>query len=251
MKIRKTIAAVVLGVVGLLLTGCLDTEATFTANSDATVDGKMTITMSKELAGMFGIANKDDFQNQLLDPEISDLPEGQSFSVTEKDGNYKMEVTYENTPLDDGDLKLEITSDDLLKFTYRNEGMGESVVGGAGDLEGMEGSLKFTVTFPSDITETSPLQLPESVTIDGNVLRIDSDLAEVIDLEVYSTRGGVPESDGQNDQEAELYATAGEDNDDGSSKTWIVFLGIGAATLLLVGVAYLVVRRRTMDIPTE
>jgi hypothetical protein len=248
MKFRKAAsAAIIIGVACVALTGCIDTDANFVVNEDATVDGTMNVSMSKELAQMFGIADKEAFEQQLLDPDSGNIPEGQSFTVTEDDGQYKMEITYDDTPLDDEDMKMEVTSDDQLKFTYKSEGMGEGETGvSADDMEGMEGSIKFMLEFPGDITETVPAELPDSVSVDGNVVRIDSDLTETIDLEVYSARSGATGGSGEGGETLDSSA----DNDKGGSNAFGIGIGIAIAVAALVGVAYMVVRRRSNDSPT-
>ena len=248
MKFRRTAIAVLIGSASMALAGCIDSEANFVVNEDATVNGTMNVSMSKELAQMFGIADKEAFEEQLLDPESGNIPEGQGFTVTEDDGQYKMEITYDNTPLDDEDMKIEVTSDDQLKFTYKSEGMGEGETGvSADDMEGMEGSIKFTLDFPGDITKTVPADLPDSVKIDGNVVRIDSDLTETLDLEVYSNRTGATGGSGE---DGETVGSGSGDDDKGGSNGLGIGIGIAVAVIALVGVAYMVVRRRSTDAPT-
>lgn len=249
MKFRRTASAVLIGAASLALTGCIDSEANFVVNEDATVNGTMNVSMSKELAQMFGIADKQAFEEQLLDPESSNIPEGQAFTVTEDDGQYKMEITYDKTPLDDEDMKIEVTSDDQLKFTYKSEGMGEGQTGvSADDMEGMEGSIKFTLDFPGDITKTVPADLPDSVKVDGNVVRIDSDLTETLDLEVYSNRSGAT---GGSDDDGQAVGSGSGDDDEGGSNAFGIGIGVAIAVVALVGVAYMVVRRRSSDTPTD
>ncbi len=249
MKFRRTASAVLIGAASLALTGCIDSEANFVVNEDATVNGTMNVSMSKELAQMFGIADKQAFEEQLLDPESSNIPEGQAFTVTEDDGQYKMEITYDKTPLDDEDMKIEVTSDDQLKFTYKSEGMGEGETGvSADDMEGMEGSIKFTLDFPGDITKTVPADLPDSVKVDGNVVRIDSDLTETLDLEVYSNRSGAT---GGSDDDVQAVGSGSGDDDEGGSNAFGIGIGVAIAVVALVGVAYMVVRRRSSDTPTD
>lgn len=247
MKIRKSAGAVLVGIACFALTGCIDSEANFVVNDDATVNGTMNVSMSKDLAQMFGITDKEAFEKQLLDPESGNIPEGQGFTVTEEDGQFKMEITYDNTPLDDDDMKIEVTSDDQLKFTYKSEGMGEGETGVSADsMEGMEGSIKFILEFPGDITKTVPADLPDSVNVDGNVVRIDSDLTETLDLEVYSNRSGATGGSGDGGQA--LGSESGDD--DGGSNAFGIGIGIAIAVVALVGVAYMVVRRRSNDTPT-
>lgn len=249
MKFRRTASAVLIGAASLALTGCIDSEANFVVNEDATVNGTMNVSMSKELAQMFGIADKQAFEEQLLDPESSNIPEGQAFTVTEDDGQYKMEITYDKTPLDDEDMKIEVTSDDQLKFTYKSEGMGEGETGvSADDMEGMEGSIKFTLDFPGDITKTVPADLPDSVKVDGNVVRIDSDLTETLDLEVYSNRSGAT---GGSDDDGQAVGSGSGDDDEGGSNAFGIGIGVAIAVVALVGVAYMVVSRRSSDTPTD
>lgn len=249
MKFRRTASAVLIGAASLALAGCIDSEANFVVNEDATVNGTMNVSMSKELAQMFGIADKQAFEEQLLDPESSNIPEGQAFTVTEDDGQYKMEITYDKTPLDDEDMKIEVTSDDQLKFTYKSEGMGEGETGvSADDMEGMEGSIKFTLDFPGDITKTVPADLPDSVKVDGNVVRIDSDLTETLDLEVYSNRSGAT---GGSDDDGQAVGSGSGDDDEGGSNAFGIGIGVAIAVVALVGVAYMVVRRRSSDTPTD
>jgi len=249
MKFRRTASAVLIGAASLALTGCIDSEANFVVNEDATVNGTMNVSMSKELAQMFGIADKQAFEEQLLDPESSNIPEGQAFTVTEDDGQYKMEITYDKTPLDDEDMKIEVTSDDQLKFTYKSEGMGEGETGvSADDMEGMEGSIKFTLDFPGDITKTVPADLPDSVKVDGNVVRIDSDLTETLDLEVYSNRSGAT---GGSDDDGQAVGSGSGDDDEGGSNAFGIGIGVAIVVVALVGVAYMAVRRRSSDTPTD
>jgi hypothetical protein len=242
-KLRTLVGGVVAGALCLALSGCIETEADFDVNNDATVDGLMTVEMSTELAGMFGITSREAFEKQLLDPESSEIPAGQSFTVKEEDGKYKMEITYDNTPLVDDDMKLEVTSDDQIKFTYRNSGMNSDT--GMGDVEGMQGSIKFTLQFPGDIDKTTPANLPDSVQIDGNVLRITSDLTENLDLEVYAARGDSTGSD----ENGQMSTTGVDQSGDDSSNTVAILIAIAAAALALVAVAYVVVRRRTRGLP--
>jgi hypothetical protein len=247
-KLRTLVGGVVAGALCLALSGCIETEADFDVNNDATVDGLMTVEMSTELAGMFGITSREAFEKQLLDPESSEIPAGQSFTVKEEDGKYKMEITYDNTPLVDDDMKLEVTSDDQIKFTYRNSGMNSDT--GMGDVEGMQGSIKFTLQFPGAIDKTTPTNLPESVEIDGNVLRITSDLTENLDLEVYAARGDSAGSGAaDNDDNGQMSITALDQGGDDSSNTVAILIAIAAAALALVAVAYVVVRRRTRGLP--
>jgi hypothetical protein len=229
----------------VLVAGCIETDATFDVNNDATVDGTMTVEMATDLAQMFGITSREAFEQQLLDPESSDIPAGQSFTVTEEDGKYKMTITYDNTPLDDDSMKIEITPDDRLKFTYKNDGMGEGETGvGLDQSDSMKGSIKFELRFPGDVNETVPSNLPASVTVDGNLVRIESNLNESLNIEIYAERGG---ASGDNDDSAvPLGATSGKD--DSSSNAFAIGLGIGIAVVALIGVAYLVVRRRTSDL---
>lgn len=246
MKIRRTLGAIVVGVTALALTGCIDSEANFVVNNDATVDGTMTVSMSKDLAQMFGITDKEAFEEQLLDPESSNIPEGQGFTVTEEDGQYKMEITYDNTPLDDDDMRIEVLSDEQLKFTYKNEGMGAGETGaGLDEMEGMEGSIKFTVEFPGDVVETVPADLPNSVSVDGNVLRIESDLTETLNLEIFTNRTGASGGDSSG---GGLDSSAGDD--DGGSNAFGIGIGIAIAVAALAGIAYMVVRRRSADLST-
>jgi hypothetical protein len=243
MKVRKALGAAVVGVAALALTGCIDTEANFDVNEDGTVNGTMTVEMATELGQMFGITDKEAFEQQLLDPESGSIPEGQDVIVTEEDGKYKMKITYDNTPLDDEDMKIEVISDDQLKFTYKSEGMAAGETGvSADDMEGMEGSIKFTLEFPGDITETVPSDLPGSVTVDGNVVRIDSDLTETLDLQFFSNRGGATSG---GDGGADLGSS--NDDDEGGSNGFGIGIGIAVAVIALVGVAYMVVRRRSGD----
>lgn len=248
MKFHRTAGAVLIGAASWALVGCIDSEANFVVNDDATVNGTMNVSMSKDLAQMFGIADKQAFEKQLLDPESGSIPEGQGFTVTEEDGQYKMEITYDNTPLDDDDMKIEVTSDDQLKFTYKSEGMGEGETGVSADsMEGMEGSIKFTLEFPGDITKTVPADLPDSVKVDGNVVRIDSDLTETLDLEMYSNRSGSSSGSGEDGQ---TVGSGSSDDDKGGSNAFGIGIGIAVAVAALVGVAYMVVRRRSNDTPT-
>lgn len=248
MKFRRAAGAVFIGVASWALTGCIDSEANFVVNDDATVNGTMNVSMSKDLAQMFGITDKEAFEKQLLDPESGSIPEGQGFTVTEEDGQYKMEITYDNTPLDDEDMKIEVTSDDQLKFTYKSEGMGEGETGvSADDMEGMEGSIKFTLEFPGDITKTVPADLPASVKVDGNVVRINSDLTETLDLEMYSNRSGATGGSGDDGQ---AVGSGSGDDDEGGSNAFGIAIGVAVAVIALVGVAYMVVRRRSNDTPT-
>ena len=246
MKVRRVATAVATGILCVVIAGCIETDATFDVNEDATVDGEMTVSMSKEFAELMGITDEESFQQQLLDPEMSNLPGGGSVTVREKDGGYEMVVTYDNTPLDDEDLKLELTADDQLKFTYRNEGMGDDD-SGMGGMEGMEGSVKFTVRFPGDIVETSPESLPDSVKIDGNILQIDSDLMETIDLTVISDKTGASGgslTSGNSDDEPITAKTGG-------SRGIAIGIGIAVVVLALVGVAYMVVRKRSTGLGSD
>lgn len=231
------------------MAGCIETDATFDVNEDATVNGEMTVSMSKEFAELLGITDAESFQEQLFDPETSNIPDGGSVSVREKDGGYEMVIGYNNTPLEDEDLKLELTADDQLKFTYRNAGMGEDETGMTGleDMEGIEGSVKFTVRFPGDIVETTPSSLPDSVKIDGNVLQIDSDLAEQIDLTVISNKSGA--TGGSDDGGEPLTTSSGKD--DGGSNGIGIGIGIAVVVLALVGVAYMVVRKRSAGVASD
>lgn len=247
MNVRRALGAVVVGITAIALAGCIDSEANFVVNNDATVDGTMTVSMSKDLAQMFGITDKESFEQQLLDPESSNIPEGQGFTVTEEDGQYKMEITYDNTPLDDDDMRIEVLSDEQLKFTYKNEGMGAGETGaGLDEMEGMEGSIKFTVEFPGDVVETVPADLPNSVSVDGNVLRIESDLTETLNLEIFTNRSGATSGDSG---DGGGLGSSGND-DDGGSNTFGILIGIAVAVAALAGLAYMVVRRRSSDLTT-
>ena len=246
MGMRRVVLTAAAGLACLVLTGCIESEANFSVNNDATVDGVMKVSMSTDLAQMFGITDKEAFEEQLLDPESGNIPEGQGFTVTEEDGQYKMEITYDNTPLDDEDMKIEVTSDDQLKFTYKSEGMGEGDTGvDAGSMEGMEGSVKFTLEFPGGITKTVPADLPDSVTVDGNVVNIDSDLTETLDIEIFSERGGATGGSGEDGE-----GLGSGNDDDGGSNALVIGVGIAVAVAALVAVTYMVVRRRSNDTPT-
>lgn len=246
MKFRRTVGAALIGVASWVLVGCIDSEANFVVNEDATVNGTMKVSMSKELAQMFGIADKDAFEKQLLDPESGNIPEGQGFTVTEEDGQYKMEITYDKTPLDDEDMKIEVTSDDQLKFTYKSEGMGAGETGvSADDMEGMEGSIKFTLEFPGDITKTVPAELPSSVTVDGNVVRIDSDLTETLDLEMYSNRSGAT---GGSNEDGEAVGSGSGDSKKGDARgigSYFPRIGLVIVLIAIIGSAFAVLRNRS------
>ena len=241
MKFRKAVTAAAAGFLCVVLAGCIETDATFNVNEDATVDGEMVVSMSKEFAELLGITDEESFQQQLLDPETSNLPGGGSVTVREKDGGYEMVVGYDNTPLADEDLKLELTDNDQLKFTYRNEGMGtDEGMSGFEEMEGIEGSIKFLIRFPGDIVETTPESLPSSVTVEDNVLQIESTLSEQLDLTVVSEKSGA--SGGP------LPTSSGDES--GSNGVGIG-IGIAVVVLALVGVAYMVVRKRSGGVASE
>jgi hypothetical protein len=112
-------------------------------------------------------------------------------------------------------------------------------------MEGMEGSIKFTLEFPGDITKTVPADLPDSVTVDGNVVNIDSDLTETLDIQMFSERGGATGGSGEDGE-----GLGSGNDDDGGSNVLGIGIVIAVAVAALVGVAYLVVRRRSNDTPT-
>jgi hypothetical protein len=242
---RLGLKAVVIAAASVVVAGCIETDAQFEVNKDATVDGTMVVQMATDLAQMFGIDSREAFEKQLLDPDSSDIPAGQSFTVTEEDGKYKMTITYDNTPLVDDAMKIEVTSDNRLKFTYKNDGMGEGEMGASlGQSDSMKGSIKFQLRFPGEVVETVPSQLPPSVKVDGNEVRINSDLNESLDLEIYSMRDG---ESGGNDGSGEPLGITSSDNDKNSSNAFGIGIGIAIAVVALVAVAYMVVRRRSSD----
>jgi hypothetical protein len=227
-----------LGLVLLLLAGCLQVKAGLEVNPDDTVSGQLTIFATKQELGQDKVAGFANYRKQL-----PPLPEGKE-APFEDATNYGVIITYDHTPLAkfNGNIKVVRTGNQIV-FTI---GLDPAVIAGqvpngnassTGTYLTLTG-FEITVTLPGNIvsSQTNGTVIGQN-NVAWNLAPNAAKPAELKAVSVVSGGGSSPSAS----TSATPVAAAG-----GSSHTLLwVLLMVGLVVLLAAGaVAFLLLRRR-------
>jgi hypothetical protein len=223
-RMQATARLVTVGILAVLLTGCIKLNVDFTVSSDNTVSGTMVFAFSKQLLQLTGQSAQDLIGSSA--PIPSSVP-GMS-AKPYADGEFAgEEYTFDAVPL------TQFNSDDPTSISIVRSG-DTFTVSGVLDLSSATGASGATGTIPGLDQALAGADIRISVTFPGAV----TDSNGVVDGSTVTWNPKIG-------QRVELRATAGAIGNGSSSTSSIVLIGlIALGVIVLIVVVTLVMRGR-------
>jgi hypothetical protein len=223
-RMQATARFVAVGIVAVLLTGCIKLNVDFTVSSDNTVSGTMVFAFSKQLLQLTGQSAQDLIGSSA--PIPSSVP-GMSAKPYD-DGEFAgEEYTFDAVPL------TQFNSDDPTSISIVRSG-DTFTVSGVLDLSSATGASGATGTIPGLDQALAGADIRISVSFPGAV----TDSNGVVDGSTVTWNPKIG-------QRVELRATAGAIGSGSSSTSSIVLIGlIALGVIVLIVVVTLVMRGR-------